>query len=264
MTEIIELSIRDLLLASLLVWLLALINLRAAKTVSRSLMLAYLRMIVQLSLVGLILKTLFQHIDLLWVAGIALIMVIAAGREAVARQRHHLKGWWGFGIASLSMLSSSFALALFSLAYLIQVDPWYHPQYAIPLLGMLLGNTLNGISISLDRLTESALQQKGEIEGRLSIGESWLTATEKIRHSATNSAMIPTINAMAAAGVVSLPGMMTGQILSGTAPTTAIRYQILIFLLIAVATGVGTLLTTWLASRRLFDERQRLRLDRLR
>ena len=76
--------------------------------------------------------------------------------------------------------------------------------------------------------------------------------------------MIPIINAMAAAGVVSLPGMMTGQILAGTAPVEAVKYQILIMFLIAAGTGLGTLASVNLMSRRLFDDRQRLRLDRLR
>jgi putative ABC transport system permease protein len=75
--------------------------------------------------------------------------------------------------------------------------------------------------------------------------------------------MIPIINAMAAAGIVSLPGMMTGQILAGAPPVEAVKYQILIMFLIAVGTGLGTLAAVWAGSRRLFDGRQRLRLDRL-
>ena len=76
--------------------------------------------------------------------------------------------------------------------------------------------------------------------------------------------MIPTINGMAIAGLVSLPGMMTGQILSGTPPFEAVKYQILIMFLIAAGTGFGTMVAVWLGARRLFDERSRLRLDRLR
>ena len=72
------------------------------------------------------------------------------------------------------------------------------------------------------------------------------------------------INAMAAAGIVSLPGMMTGQILAGNPPMEAVKYQILVMFLITAGTGFGTLSAVWLGSKRLFDERQRLRLDRLR
>ena len=76
--------------------------------------------------------------------------------------------------------------------------------------------------------------------------------------------MIPTINAMAAAGLVSLPGMMTGQILAGSLPVDAVKYQILIMFMVAGITGFGSIGSVWLSSRRLFDRRHRLRLDRLR
>ncbi|MEA2093488.1 MAG: ABC transporter permease, partial [Pseudomonadota bacterium] len=84
-----------------------------------------------------------------------------------------------------------------------------------------------------------------------------------IRQQAIRSGLIPIINAMAAAGVVSLPGMMTGQILAGAPPVEAVRYQILIMFLIAVGTGVGTLVAVTIGSRHLFDDRQRLCLERL-
>ncbi|MEW8367295.1 MAG: ABC transporter permease, partial [Candidatus Thiodiazotropha taylori] len=77
------------------------------------------------------------------------------------------------------------------------------------------------------------------------------------------SGLIPIINAMAAAGIVSLPGMMTGQILAGTPPMEASKYQILIMLLIAAGTGFGATAAVWIGAKRLFDDRERLRLDRL-
>jgi len=84
------------------------------------------------------------------------------------------------------------------------------------------------------------------------------------RREAIRVGMIPIINAMSAAGVISLPGMMTGQILAGTPPVEAVKYQILVMFLIAGGTGFGTVVAVSLGARRLFDERQRLRLDRLR
>jgi putative ABC transport system permease protein len=129
---------------------------------------------------------------------------------------------------------------------------------------MLLGNTMNGISIGLDRLTSTAWDQRGQIEGRLMLGHDWSRAIDRIRTQSIRSGLIPIINSMAAAGLVSLPGMMTGQILGGNPPMEAVKYQILIMFLIAGGTGFGTLVAVWLGSRRLFDERQRLRLDRLR
>lgn len=95
------------------------------------------------------------------------------------------------------------------------------------------------------------------------LGETADSAIGDIRREAMRSGMMPAINAMAAAGIVSLPGMMTGQILAGTSPLLAVKYQILIMLTITVGSGLGTVLAVVAGSRRLFDDRQRLRLDRL-
>ena len=95
------------------------------------------------------------------------------------------------------------------------------------------------------------------------LGFSSSKAIELIRRDSMRVGLVPIVNAMAAAGVISLPGMMTGQILAGTPPMEAVKYQILVMFLIASGTGFGTLAAVWLGSRRLFDERERLRLDRL-
>jgi len=154
-------------------------------------------------------------------------------------------------------------VALFALIVVVGNEPWYQPQYAIPLLGMLLGNTMNGIALALDRLTQSAWEQRDVIEARLMLGYSASEAVSGIQQQVFRSGFIPIINAMAAAGIVSLPGMMTGQILAGAEPVEAVKYQILIMFLVSAGSGFGTLAAVHLAVRRLFDERQRLRLDRL-
>ena len=162
------------------------------------------------------------------------------------------------------MFISSFSITIIALTVIIQNAPWYMPQYAIPLMGMMLGNTMNGISLGLDRLTTTAWQQKAIIENRLMLGQDWNEAIGDIRRESIRSGMIPIINAMAAAGLVSLPGMMTGQILAGNPPVEAVKYQILIMFMIAGGAGFGNMTAVWLGSRRLFDDRERLRLDRLR
>jgi putative ABC transport system permease protein len=96
------------------------------------------------------------------------------------------------------------------------------------------------------------------------LGQTWQTAVSDIRRESIRSGLIPIINSMSVAGLVSLPGMMTGQILAGNPPEVAVKYQILIMFLIAAGTGFGTLSAVWMGSRRLFDQRHRLRLDRLR
>lgn len=261
--QVIELQWWQLGLAVLMVLMLAWFSHQARLGISRSLLVATLRTLIQLALIGLVLELLFSVGSLLWVAVMALVMLLLAGREVMARQRRRLTGSWAYGIGTLSMFVSSFSVAIITLVVLVGPDPWYTPQYAIPLLGMLLGNTMTGVALSLDRLTEQTWQQRQIIENRLMLGQHWSEAIEPIRREAMRSGMIPSINAMAAAGIISLPGMMTGQILAGTPPALAVKYQILIMLIITLGTGLGSLLAVMMGSRRLFDERQRLRLDRL-
>jgi len=259
----IHLSVFDLSFAALLVVALALTSARIYPGLARQLLFAALRTAIQLTLIGLVLKALFANSHLLWVGLLSLLMLAVAGREVMTRQHRRFAGRWGYGIGVVSMFISSFTVALFALIVLVGNEPWYQPQYAIPLLGMLLGNTMNGIALALDRLTESAWQQRDVIEARLMLGYAASEAVSGIRQQVFRSGLIPIINAMAAAGIVSLPGMMTGQILAGIEPVEAVKYQILIMFLIAGGAGFGTLAAVHLAVGRLFDERQRLRLDRL-
>ena len=106
-------------------------------------------------------------------------------------------------------------------------------------------------------------QQRQVIENRLMLGETWFEALTEIRRESIRSGLMPTINAMMAAGIVSLPGMMTGQILAGSPPLEAVKYQIMIMFLIGAGSGLGTIAAVSLGARRLFDSRQRLCLDRL-
>ncbi len=261
--NIIALTPLDLALAALLVIALAATSLWLQLGIARRLLIAALRTTLQLLLIGLVLKVLFENATLLWVTLLAMLMLLIAGREVMVRQQRPFLGSWGYGLGTLSMFVSAFSTTLFALLTIINNDPWYLPQYAVPLLGMLLGNTMTGVALSLDRLTTTAWQQRAVIETRLALGQEWRVAFRETVRDSVRIGLIPIINAMAAAGIVSLPGMMTGQILSGTPPLEAVKYQILIMFMISAGTGFATLLATWLGAGRLFDERQRLRLDRL-
>jgi len=261
--NVIVLTPMDLILAGGLVILLAITSILMQLGVARRLLIAAVRTTVQLMLIGLVLNTLFANAQLVWVSLLAMVMLLVAGREVMARQHRRFGGIWGYGLGTLSMFVSAFATTIFALLVIVGTDPWYAPQYAIPLLGMMLGNTMNGVSLALDRLTTSAWQQRGVIEARLTLGQEWRVAIGDITRESVRVGMIPIINAMAAAGIVSLPGMMTGQILSGTPPMEAVKYQILIMFMIAAGTGFATIAASWIGARHLFDERCRLRLDRL-
>ena len=262
--HIITLSSFDLSMASILLILLSLLSIQMKLGLARQIIVAGIRTTVQLLLIGLVLKALFAHSHPWLLILIACIMLVAAGREVMARQKRKFTGWWSMGVGTITMSISSFTITLFALTLIIKNEPWYEPRYAIPLLGMILGNTMTGIAIGLDRLTQTVWEQRMLIEARLMLGQTWTQAIGDIRRESIRSGLIPILNSMAVAGIVSLPGMMTGQILAGSPPMEAVKYQILIMFLIAGGTGIGTISAVWMGSRRMFDERQRLSLDRLK
>ncbi len=257
------LSYWDIVLAAVLLLFNAGLSMAFRLRLGKRLLVAGTRMVVQLTMVGLVLKALFALASPLYTGLAALVMVLFAGREAMARQERRFEGFWSYGIGTGSMMAAGLIVTVFGLTTQIAADPWYDPRYALPILGMILGNTMNGVSLGLERLISGAYQQRIAIEARLMLGDDIKQAMRGVMRDAMRAGLIPTINSMSAAGLVSLPGMMTGQILAGIAPVEAVKYQILIIFLIAGGTGLGTFVAVIFASRRLTDARQRLRLDRL-
>jgi putative ABC transport system permease protein len=262
-SEIVSLPAERISLACVLIIILALTTWRADLRLARPLLIASVRLIIQLSLVGLILEYVFEINNLLLVVLIALAMLLVAGREVSVMQKYRVSGRWSYGIGTCSMFVSSFAVSIFGLAAIIRAESWWDPRYSIPVLGMLLGNTMTAIALSLDRFTTYVWEGRETIEAKLMLGHSSQEALKMILRDSLRAGLMPVINSMAIAGIVSLPGMMTGQILAGNSPVDAVRYQIVIWLLIAVGCGFGSMLVVQMASKRVFDERERLRTDRI-
>lgn len=263
MTGYIRLDETALVLAATLLLLNGGISLGLRLGLERTLAVATLRMVIQLGLVALVLELLFSTVSPWLTLAVALVMLAFAGHEVMARQAQRFTGGWSWGIGVSSMATAAGLVTVFSLLTQIQPDPWYHPRFAIPLLGMVLGNTMTGVALGLDALTTGAATEVRAIEARIALGHTRLQAMRGVMRRAVRSALMPIINAMAAAGVVALPGMMTGQILSGVAPVEATKYQLLIMFLIAGGTGLGAFAAVTGGVYRLTDERHRLRLDRL-
>jgi putative ABC transport system permease protein len=161
------------------------------------------------------------------------------------------------------MLMAAGLVTLFALSTAIRPDPWHDPRYAIPLLGMVLGNTMTGIALGLDTLSTGLAHERAGVEARLALGATRWEATRPLVQRALRSGLMPIINSMAAAGIVALPGMMTGQILAGADPVDAVEYQVLIMFLITGGTVLGAVTAVFGGVARLTDARHRLRLDRL-
>lgn len=259
----ISLTYLDLLLASIFLGLNALFSVLLKLRLEHQLVISALRMVAQLLLVGLVLKTIFTLASPWLTLLAAAVMVSFAGREVWARQDRRLSGFWGVGLGGASMLLAGTIVTVFALTTQIKPTPWWSPQFALPLFGMILGNTMTGVSLGLDTLHTALHRERTAIEARLLLGSTRWEAVSTALRRALRSGFTPILNSMAATGVVSLPGMMTGQILSGVDPQEAVKYQILITLLIGGATGLGVLAATFASVWRLTDSRDRLRLDRL-
>ena len=253
----------DLALAALLVVLNGGLSLALQLGLARQLAIATLRMIVQLLLVGLVLEVLFSLVSPLWTGLAALAMLLFAGREIMARQERRLTGFWAYGLGTSCMLVAATLVTMFALVVQVSPDPWYHPRYSLPLLGMVLGNTMTGISLGLHTLTTGLTRDRAAVEARLALGATRYEAVLPVSRAAMRTALMPIINSMAATGLVALPGMMTGQILAGADPVEAVKYQILVMFLIAGGTGLGATSAVMAGGHRLTDARHRLRLDRL-
>lgn len=259
----ITLDLYDLALASVLVIFNGCLSFYLQLRLERQLLIATLRMIVQLTLIGFVLKTLFALSSPLWTGLMVLLMVLFAGREIIARQERRLAGLWLYGLGTGCMLLATTVVTLFALTTQIQPDPWYDPRYALPLLGMILGNIMSGISLGLYGLLNGAARERAAIEAQLMLGATRWQATLPVIREALRNALMPIINAMAASGIVSFPGMMTGQILAGADPMEAVKYQMLILFLIAGGTALGSVSAVVGGIYRLTDTRHRLRLERL-
>lgn len=257
----INLSLFDLTIVGLTIFFSALLTLTIHVSLTKKIFIAALRTTVQLFLVGVVLTTVFNNQNVYITLAIALVMLLLAGNEVHSRQQNRIKGIEGYLVGLSSISVSTFSLALFSLFFVVKPTPWHDPRYFIPILGMLLGNTMNGISISLDRLHQFAIKDRKIIEARLLMGATKEEAISKQKKESLQAGLIPIINAMSAAGIISLPGMMTGQILGGTAPAEAVKYQIMIMFLIASSVIIGSYIGINLSIAKIFDDRSRLRKD---
>jgi len=253
----------ELALAAMLIFLNGAVSVAFRLGIARQLIVSAVRMCVQLGIAGLVLKFIFAQESPLWMMGLGLMMVVIAGREVSARQKTRFRGGWTYTIATTSIAMAAITILIFALTVLVQPEPWYAPRYALPFLGMLLGNAMTGVSLGLDTLIQTVKRDRRAIETQLALGRTFNQSLDVPVRDALRTGLMPISNAMAASGLVSLPGMMTGQILGGTPPAEAVKYQILIMFLIA-ATSAGAIVVAILAARRrLSDPRQRLRLDRL-
>ena len=255
--EYIELSYWQIALASLLILVNAAASLWLQLGLGRLLLIAAIRTVGQLLLVGLILEWVFRLNTWSSVVTVMACMTAIAGAAAVRRTPRRYAGIWLNSV--VSVWASSWLVTGSALFGIVNVEPWYQPQYSIPLLGLILGNTLNGISLGLGRLTDELIAKRTLVETFLALGATRWEAAQPVVQDAIRTGMIPIINSMMVAGLVSLPGMMTGQLLAGVRPMEAVKYQIVIMFLVASGTTLGVVGVVLLSYERLFSRSHQLR-----
>ena len=258
---VIELSLWQLAGVLGFVAVLVALSIRQALGLERDLVVGALRTVVQLYGVGFILAGVFAAAHWYWVVLILLAMTAVATRAAVGRLKTPLPR--AQGMAGVALTLSTVLTLGYVIGVVVQVHPWYEPQYIIPLAGMILGNVMSSVALAADRLQGELRLRAGEIETRLVLGFSGPDAVQPLVRSALRAAMTPTINGMMTVGLVQLPGMMTGQILAGTSPLVAVRYQIMVVLMLAMATGIGAWIFLRLAVGRYLTPAHQLRRELL-
>ncbi len=258
------LSPGDLAIASSLVAVDAAVSLALKLRLHRQLLWSSLRMIVQLVAVGYLLRFVFALNSPLATLAIVVVMAAIAAREVSARPARKFRSLAGFGVSVTSVFFATIVTAGLALTTAIRPSPWYDPRYAISLAGIILGSVLNAGSITLDGVLGGVTRERAAIDAQLGLGVTFQQATLPLFRDAVRRGLLPVVNQMSAAGLITLPGIMTGQILAGMDPVEAVKYQILLMFLLAGASGLAALATAFLTLRNLTDARQRLRLDRLR
>lgn len=250
---------RLLLVLMLLVVTSTTVSRWAGLGLEKDLMVGALRGAVQLLAVGYFLVLLFAHQHSLSVLGVLGVMLCVAAWTS-ARRVEKGPPQRVLALACLAAIASGAAVALVPVfALVIRPTPWFEAQYVIPISGMIFANAMNVVAQLNERIFAAADTDRAEIEQWLALGATPRQALARHVREALRASLIPTINSLLTVGLVSLPGMMTGQIVSGTAPEHAIRYQLVILYQLVIVAAVSGGVAAYLARRMLFDTREQLR-----
>lgn len=228
-------------------------------TLQRDLVVAGARCTVQLLLLGYVLLPIFRLdnpvLNLVWTA----VMAALAGWEAAGRPAMRYAQMWRHAMAAV--VASAFITVFWAVFAVLRVG--LQAQYLIPLMGMMLGNTSSAVAIALGSVTVGLSEGAAAVEQRLALGATRWEATQATLRAGVNLGLTPTLNAMAIMGIVSIPGMMTGQILGGTPPSLAALYQIVIMYLISTSACLSVVLAAAAAVHSCTDNEHRLHVDSL-
>ncbi len=243
-------GLKEVTCALILVIVTAALSYRQGHRLHRELTTAAIRIILQLLLLGLILTWVFKHATPLLSLTIGFIMTINSAIHSRARVKSKYPGI--FLDHLVATVLSIWPLALIG-SNLLHADPWWRLEIFLPLLGLLLGSTLNALSLGVDQFTHEIREKKDEVLSWIALGATTEEATLPLFRRCLKIALSPTLNAMFTMGLVSIPGMMTGQILAGNSPQEAAITQIIFMLLLSMGAYFGTWGGLILARKKLFN-----------
>lgn len=221
--------------------------------------LASIRMTLQLVLIGYILVYIFDNPSPFYTIIFIALMEIFAIYNVFSRVKEEISSNLKKVIA-LSLVIGTLSSMVYFLFIVIRITPWYNPRYFIPITGMLIGNSMTGISLGVSRLIGGIQSNKNQIESALMLGALPKIAVKGIVDNAFDAAVLPTINSMVGMGIVFLPGMMTGQILAGLSPISAIKYQIAIMLGILGSVSLTVIIFINLGYKTFFNKDSQLKI----
>lgn len=257
MNEVIDIQLWRMIAAYIFVVLVLFIVKKRGISREKEIIISTIRMTLQLILTGYILVYLFNNINPIFTIIVVVIMEIFAinniWNNSKVKLSKQLKK-----IIALSMLAGTLLSLIYFLFVVINISPWYNPRYFIPTSGMLIGNSMTGISLGVTRLVDGMKTQKHQVESALMLGATPKMASKEIVDKAFDAAILPTINSMVGMGIIFLPGMMTGQILSGTSPLTAIEYQIAIMLGILGSVAFTVIIFVQFGYKTFFNDQNQL------
>jgi len=258
MKGIINLSLFQMICAYLFIILVLFLVRYKGINREKDILVSCFRMSVQLVLTGYVLIYIFKNPSALITFIVILVMEVFSIYTIIKRLKQKVSREFK-KIISISVIVGTTTCLFYFLFIVIRIKPWFDPQYFIAISGMLLGNSMTAIALGSNNLLEQMKSKRDLIEGALILGATPREASKEIVNSSFDSALLPTINSMLGMGIVFLPGMMTGQILSGVSPITAISYQIAVMLGIFGAVSLSSFITVELGYKTFFNEKAQLK-----
>lgn len=248
---VVEIGYLELFAASALMLIAGFVSFKLELEQTKRIVISTIRCFIQLLAVGFLLTYLFQYQTWWMVLLVVAFMVIAATQIATSRINTSVPGL--IPMVFISIFTSSVFIGFIVVEGIVQADPWYHAQQVIPIIGMVVGNAMSATAVAIDRLFADMDSRENEMFSLIALGATPREAAYPSLKAAIGAGMTPVLATMSAAGIVTIPGMMAGQILAGADPVAAAKYQIVVMLMLSAANTLAIVMVCFLSYRKRFS-----------